>query len=473
MLNYKKQIHDYILKNKDEIVEILKELVKIPSVRDEAEVGAPFGKACADVLEYTKKLYMKNGFKTELETDGGYLLSYYGEGAKSLGLFAHADVVPVSGDWILTNPFEPIEKDGFLIGRGVMDDKSAVVISLYCAKILKELNIPFKSRLVCFTGSNEESGMQDIKNYVNNHKAPDFSLVCDTAFPLYRGNKGMLQLTAVCNRPLNIIKAINGSNAKGAILGKVKIVLDYSDEVYIELKKHENENIDVTAENNETIIEARGISKHTALPEGSVNAGYLAFCILSESEDLTQAESEEVKFISNLLSRYYGEAIGIENTDSEFGKLTFANDMINFENSKINLHFNLRFGACVDIKALKEKINEEFSKRDWDVFFEIEAPAHITDINNPMLQACLKAYKDYTGDINPTVYVNAGGTYARHLPSAVEIGTTLKWGYPGNMPQGHGAVHQPDECISIEGILEALELTVLMLLECDKKEQIK
>lgn len=105
------------------------------------------------------------------------------ETEKTLGLFAHADVVEVSDDWVHTAPFEPLEKEGYLIGRGVLNDKSAVVISLYCAKILKELNIPFNSKLVMFTGSNEETGMEDVENYVKTHAAPDFSLACDTAFP--------------------------------------------------------------------------------------------------------------------------------------------------------------------------------------------------------------------------------------------------------------------------------------------------
>ena len=160
-MQYKVQIHNYVQNHKDEIIETLKELVKIPSVRGEAEENAPFGKECAKVLEFTENLYKENGFKTELDQEGGYLLSYYGEGDKSLGIFAHADVVPVSDDWRLTSPFEPIEKDGFLVGRGTLDDKSAVVASLYCAKIIKELQIPFKSRLIIFSGANEESGMED------------------------------------------------------------------------------------------------------------------------------------------------------------------------------------------------------------------------------------------------------------------------------------------------------------------------
>lgn len=184
-MEYTETIHNYVVEHKEEILKTLKELVKIPSVRGAAEPDAPFGKACADVLEYIEKLYSQNGFETELERTGGYLLSYFGSGKRTLGLFAHADAVDVGDDWVHTTPFEPIEKDGYLIGRGVLDDKSAVVISLYSAKILKELNIPFNSRLVMFTGANEETGMADIEEYSKKHTAPDFSLICDTAFPLY------------------------------------------------------------------------------------------------------------------------------------------------------------------------------------------------------------------------------------------------------------------------------------------------
>lgn len=472
MLSFKKQIHDYIIIHKDEIAETLKELIKIPSIRDEAMPGAPFGKDCANVLQHIKHLYDINEFETELDVDGGYLLAYFGEGKTSLGLFSHADVVPVNNEWTYTKPFEPIEKDGTIIGRGAVDDKSAVVISLYCAKILKELNIPFSKRLVCFTGSSEETGMQDIKNYINKHTAPDFSLVCDTAFPLYRGNKGGIRFTAVCTKPFNRIKDITASNVAGAILGKVKIKLDYDEKLYNNLKKQENDRVRVLADNNKIFVETHGVSKHSALPEDSLNAGYLFSKVLTECQYLTEDERKQMKFISDILYYYYGESLGIDNTDPVFGKLTLANDLITFKDGIIKLHFNLKFGSCVDITELKNRIIKEFSKNDWNVEFEGEAIApYITDINNPMLQACLNTYKEFTGDINASPYINAGGTYARELPRAVEIGTTLRWQGPNDLPQGHGGAHQPDEFINIDGMLNAIELTLLMLIACDKTKE--
>ena len=174
-MRYKEKIHNYVQEHTREIIDTLKELVRIPSVRGAAEKHAPFGKECARMLEHIRDLYDKNGFKTELNRDGGYLLSYFGKGEKSLGLFAHSDVVRVSDDWVHTKPFEPIEKDGYIIGRGAWDDKAAVVISLYCAKMLSELNIPFDSRLVMFTGSNEETGMEDMDNYLGAYTSRFFA----------------------------------------------------------------------------------------------------------------------------------------------------------------------------------------------------------------------------------------------------------------------------------------------------------
>lgn len=445
-MDYAEKIHNYVVKHRDEILKTLKELVKIPSVRGIAELEAPFGKACADVLEYTEKLYSENGFETELDRQGGYLLSYFGNGKRTLGLFAHADVVDVGDDWVHTKPFKPIEKDGFLIGRGVLDDKSAVVISLYCARILKELNIPFNSRLVMFTGANEETGMADIEGYSKKHTAPDFSLICDTAFPLYRGDKSMMNFWVTLNTELKDIKNFHGGNAMNIILDKASAVV-----------------------NGKTLTET-GISSHSALPEGSVNAGYLLAKKLSEREDICVSDREQMLFLMSVLEKYYGEVYGIEHQD-ECGKLTCTNGIIKNDNKKIMLGFNMRFGLSANTENIKKSIVSFFEKNNCTVKFEEEKKGYIVPTDNSYINACLKAYSDFTGDGKPQAYINAGGTYARQLPCAAEIGTTLRWGTPDNTPKGHGGAHQSDECINIEGFLEALELTLQMLIECDKTEE--
>lgn len=442
----KNRIHDYIQEHKKELVDTLKELIKIPSVRGELKENAPFGAECARVLEFTQKLYEKYGFDTELDAAGGYLLAYYGEGKNSLGLFAHADVVPVNDDWLLTSPFEPLEKDGFIIGRGALDDKSAIVISLYCAKMLKELNIPFNSRLVLFTGSNEESGMEDIESYVKNCTPPDFSLVCDTGFPLYRGNKGVLRFVATQNKAMKGITDFHGGAAFNITLGEA------------------------VAKIEELEFSEKGVSEHAALPEGSLNAAHVLAKKLSDSDLLCEDDKKQMALIAGILEKYYGEIFGIENNDKDFGKLTVANGIVGMENSKISLSFDMRYGMSVSIDDAKQKIRDFFESRDWTAIFVTEKHPFLIPENNPCVVSCLNTYKTFTGDANAKTYINAGGTYARALPSAVEIGTSLNGKIPPfSLPNGHGHVHQPDEYISIEGLLNATELTALMLLSCDKE----
>ena len=60
---------------------------------------------------------------------GNLVARYKGTGAKRpLLLIAHVDVVPVEGQPWTVPPFQLTEKDGFLYGRGVNDDKGMAAV---------------------------------------------------------------------------------------------------------------------------------------------------------------------------------------------------------------------------------------------------------------------------------------------------------------------------------------------------------
>ncbi len=492
---YKDQIHEYVQCHRKEIVEELKELLAIPSARGEAIVGAPFGQGPAAALRYSRQLYEKHGFATELDAEGGYLLSYYSkdglgdadeQAKKSLGLFAHADTVDPGKDWIYTEPFIPLEKDGFLICRGSLDNKAAVVLSLYCAKLLRELSLPFSNRLVMFTGSSEETGMQDIQNYVARHTTPDFSLVCDTGFPFYRGNKGIMNIQVSSKRVLRGIKDFSGGKAVNVTVGRGRVRLNFDEKLYAALKKKEIERIKVfveaqentkesenmekhsSAEVREIVILTEGISSHGALPEGSLNAGYLAAQFLAECELICESDRTVLSYAAEMLKNYYGEALHIENKDPEFGRLTCTNGIIRMVEGKLELTFNIRFGKDISADTIKDTCRALLEKKDWDMKVERETLPWIIGLENPYVRALLEVYRKFTGEENAEPKVNAGGTYAKYLPCAIETGPQLWKRIPFYMPAGHGGVHQPDECLSVDGFLESIELTTEMLLECDK-----
>ncbi len=471
MTRYKTQISEYISKHKNQIISELMELIRIPSVRGNGSFGAPFGDECKKALIYARNLYEKNGFEVTENLDDGYFLSHYGNGLNTIGIFSHIDVVPVDDNWIFSKPFEPTIKDGYLFGRGSIDDKSGMIISLYILKMCKELNIPLKNKIVAFTGSNEESGMEDIKAFVKGNSLPKFSLVPDSAFPVYNGNKGILIFNATSKDTFSneIIEfsAENKSNIPANAILKVR----FSNKLYDELLCKMSDNIQIEADENEITVISLGVSRHSALPDGAINAIGIIARLFADCESISCKDREIFRFISLLCDDFYGEKIGISCLDENFGKLSCANVGITLENNHIALSFNIRFGKCTELSDLKKQISSFFSENNYDISFQRESIPRLTDANSPYIQKCLSVFCDYSLCKDAKARINAGGTYAMYLPLSAETGTSLYLSLPEYMPQGHGHVHQPDECINIDELLKALELNMLMLLECDKIEE--
>lgn len=162
--------------------------------------------------------------------------------------------------------------------------------------------------------------------------------------------------------------------------------------------------------------------------------------------------------IYNISSDYYGAYLGIDNDDNECGKLTFVNYIINADASSTELYFNIRYGLGITQDQIRERLTTEFGQRGFELEFLDTSNPHIVPKDHPMLLAMMDVYAKYSGHTDGVMYVNAGGTYGQLLPCAAEIGTSLNGGKrPFDLPAGHGSVHQPDECISIDGLLNAIE----------------
>lgn len=458
MNEYQKTIRKYIRSHKDEIVRDLTELIKIPSVSSDRV-------ACRQALEKTRELYEKNGFSSELFENGEYLLSCFGEGKRSLGLFAHADVVSAGEGWTLTEAFVPLLKNDAIVGRGTLDDKAGIIISLYVMKMIKELQIPFNSRVVAFTGSNEEDGMDDVQAYASAHTPPDFSLIIDSDFPLYHGNKGIVWLYARAREQFEDVIDFCGGKSVNITLGKASARVAYSDELMSELLLCDE--ITVQRQGKEIMLEANGISTHGALPEGSKNAGLILASALASCPSLSKKDRRQLLFVKRLLSDYYGRGIGIEHTDKDFGALTFTNGIARVENGRLLLSFDTRFGKELSSCELTKKIERALNENGMELELIRSEEPHITDKSNPFLQKCLGVYRELTGDRESKPLLNAGGTYARYVKGSIEIGTSYGGKRAFNLRAGNGGLHQPDEYISVEGLLNALEITANMMLECD------
>ena len=144
----KKQLLEQFENLRPALINAIKETVAFPSVLDENATDTPFGKEIDDCLKHTLKMCDSLGFNTFYNEEGYYGYAEIGSGKEMLAILGHLDVVP-AGDlnkWD-SNPFEVLEKDNKLFGRGTQDDKGPTLIALYAVKALMDTGVTFNRRI--------------------------------------------------------------------------------------------------------------------------------------------------------------------------------------------------------------------------------------------------------------------------------------------------------------------------------------
>ncbi len=112
-----------------------------------------------------------------------------GDGSKRpLILLAHLDVVGVAGQPWTTPPFTVTERDGWLYGRGVTDDKSWAAMATALVIELKRQKTPLHRDIILALTGDEESGGAGIR-YVLDHRK---ELLGDAEFALNEGGGVLL-----------------------------------------------------------------------------------------------------------------------------------------------------------------------------------------------------------------------------------------------------------------------------------------
>lgn len=104
--------------------------------------------------------------------------------APTVLLYAHHDVQPTGGDELWTSPpFEPVERDGRLYGRGAADDKAGVMTHL---AVLRAFGGTPPVNVTLFVEGEEESGSPTLPALLREHHADlacDVIVIADAANP--------------------------------------------------------------------------------------------------------------------------------------------------------------------------------------------------------------------------------------------------------------------------------------------------
>lgn len=440
-------------KREDIITDVIK-LVKIPSVSEKGNDNSPFGKGCKHVLREMLTLAENYGLEVENHEDycGSAVLK--GKEENELGLFSHLDVVPEGIGWEITSPYDPVMKDGWIYGRGSADNKGPAIAALYTLRYFLEHNIVLKHTLRQFYGCDEERGMEDINYYLDKHQEPCFTLVPDVEFPVCCGEKGRIGISFQAKFS-NEILSISGGEGKNIVPKEAKAMIK-GDEISL---RPLPETITAAFGEGVTLLTASGKSGHAGKPEGTVNAIRILVEYLCHSSTILK-ETDQVKlaFLKEIFSDSYGEELGISCEDGVSGKLTAAGTLISMENDIITIYVDIRYPVTFSGEKIIKKLEERASMYGFCCTVEENNTGYYLDENDVIIRELTKiCTKVYQREFEP--YCMGGGTYARKLANAVGYGPGLS-DQKKPCKDGHGKGHQPDECVCIDNLLNAVEIYI-------------
>ena len=170
--------------NRTRFLDELKELLRVPSVSTLPEHAGDVRRAAEMCAAELRRIGMEH---VEVVATSGHPLVYadwlHAAGKPTVLCYAHYDVQPAEPleEW-KSPPFEPVERDGNLYGRGAVDDKGQLWLQVKALESLMQAGgLPLNVRVI-FEGE-EEVGGESISEFVQKHAErlrADFALVSDT-----------------------------------------------------------------------------------------------------------------------------------------------------------------------------------------------------------------------------------------------------------------------------------------------------
>ncbi len=453
-----RDIDQFIEENREALFQNIARLVAINSVEGEKKPGAPFGEGPARALKEALLLSEELGLKAvNCEDKIGY--AQIGEGEDYIATITHLDVVPTGDGWS-SDPFTMREREGYLIGRGVMDDKGPSVLCLYALKYLHDRGVALRYPVRALLGINEETGMEDVDYYLANYRAPLFCFSPDANFPLCNGEKGIYHGRMLSNVPMENIIDIRGGFAPNAVPDKA--------EAWIKSDKTlENTGRVIAGQTEKGVwhLTASGIGGHASLPEGTVNAiGVLVNYILDQGIAGSQ-EARFLKAVSKLNENYDGSSLGVQADDGLFKPLTVVGGVIGVENGRMFQTVDSRYPTTMSGAKIASIIAANIDGAA-EVTVDHDAAPFYMSTDKPEVKVCIDAYRSVTGE-NAEPYTIGGGTYARYFPNAVSFGPE----HPERpQPDFAGPIHGVDEAASKDMLIEALKIYIVALIELQKVE---
>ncbi len=453
------RLSQWLSSHENDLLADTQAMLQIPSVKEASTRDAPYGKPCADALDFALALAERYGFSTKnLDSKIGF--AEFGSGDPLIVSLGHLDVVPVGPGWKF-EPFSATISDGYIYSRGAVDDKGPTMASFYAARAIKECFPELAARIRVVFGCDEESGMTCVERYNETEEVPTYGVAPDSMWPLVHAEKGICDLfieVPVHKGTIELV-ALSGGDRLNIVIDRTQAIVrvDSSALSWVKEKVQDSwdNNVKATWVSDEKLeIECIGKAAHGSTPFYGDSAATRVFRFLTEISPI-----DSQPFYAYLLKMTHpsGVGLGIHGQDETSYDLTSNTGVIALENGLVRLSVNVRYPVTwkgEHVRAMCETFlsTEPFGARITDFH---DSPSLYFPLEHPLVSIIAAEYREMTGDSTPPG-VMGGGTYARKIANTVSIGT----GWPGD-----GEAHQTNERLKVDHLYKMSQIYARILLK--------
>ncbi|UQS82483.1 dipeptidase PepV [Bombilactobacillus folatiphilus] len=453
-MNWKKLAHNY----QAQMIQDLTTLVAINSANDPKQETTefPLGPGPAHALQQMLAFGERDGFITKnVDQLGGHI--QYGTGDEILGIFGHMDTVPAGEGWN-SDPFLLTNVDGQLFGRGALDDKGPSLAAYYALRILKDQNIKPSKTIRLIFGTDEENQWRGINHYLEVEPLPDLGFSPDGEFPVINGEKGIvsyqLQFPIAATTGDQVLMSFQAGLRPNMVPQSATCVVQTLDSSELVnhynyyLKQHPQIQGNALIQDQAVTLTLVGQGCHAMEPENGYNAATFLADFLADQRFDDQAQAY-LQFIQTKLHLdFTGTKLGLAYQDETMGALSQSPDIFQYDQTNSgNIVINVRYPKGHTAGELQEQYQQSLPINGNVTAAEHAQEPHYVSDSDPLVSELLKAYRTQTNDLTSQPMTVGGGTYGRLLNRGVAFGAL--------MPDGPNVMHQANEYITIDNLLQA------------------